>query len=387
MKNKFLYIILLFLVLGGACVSEFNANIPSSDINILVVEGNIVSDSIVDFYFSKSFSLNEEIPPPGYDDVQVNLVIVGNNGYRSQPANYLGSGVHRISVDKLDQDVLYGVEFEYEGDTYQSTLAKPLQSPEIDSISFSQPQEEGEVSIRISTHSTESENQYFLWTYKEDWEIKSHYPVQVFYDAKSKQYYIDNTFPVLYCWKNDIGKEILVASTESLIEHRIVNKVLYKHEASNDRFSELYSVLIKQQAISKAGYEYYLDKRKTNQDMGGLFTPQPSTIEGNITCISNPDKKVIGFVEVSGNITEKRFYISANHISRPRESCGLFSREYFEELGWGSVEIYDLGYRPVGYTLEMGSIMITAYSSRVCTDCTTRGGTKNKPDYWPNNHQ
>ena len=29
---------------------------------------------------------------------------------------------------------------------------------------------------------------------------------------------------------------------------------------------------------------------------------------------------------------------------------------------------------------------ITSWSERRCVDCRVKGGTKEKPDYWPNNH-
>ena len=50
----------LALLLFSSCVEEFNAQLPESDSNLLIVDGNIISDSTCVFTLSRSFSLNEE---------------------------------------------------------------------------------------------------------------------------------------------------------------------------------------------------------------------------------------------------------------------------------------------------------------------------------------
>ena len=62
---------------------------------------------------------------------------------------------------------------------------------------------------------------------------------------------------------------------------------------------------VQQRALSKEGYEYYLNVQQQNEEMGGIFTPQPSEIQGNISCISQPERRTIGYVGVYKNISEK----------------------------------------------------------------------------------
>ena len=52
---------------------------------------------------------------------------------------------------------------------------------------------------------------------------------------------------------------------------------------NEDRFTVLYSIQVQQRALSKEGYEYYLNVQQQNEEMGGIFTPQPSEIQGNIS--------------------------------------------------------------------------------------------------------
>ena len=57
--------------------------------------------------------------------------------------------------------------------------------------------------------------------------------------------------------------------------------------------------------ISRGEYEYYQEKIKLNEEMGGLFIPQPSELPTNITC-NNSDKNVVGYVGVSMNVAKYR---------------------------------------------------------------------------------
>ena len=392
MKFK-IYSLLLLLALMG-CVSEFNANIPLSGTNILVVEGHIVANSTVEFNFSKSFGLDEDYPPEGYDDVSVNLVIVGDDGSRSSYAEYMGSGVHRIDVGALDPNTAYGIEFEYEGNTYRSELSKPLKTPEIDEVTWVQPVKEGEVAIRVSTQGDNSESHsYYLWDYMEDWEITVNYPSAVFFDATTDPpyFYLDLSYPFLYCWKKYNNKDVLVGTTETLKENKVVDKKLFSREA-DDRFSYLYRVIVRQQAISKAAYEYYLDKSKSNTGMGGLFTPQPSKIEGNITCITDNGKNVIGFVEVVNNIVEASMYISSTEVSIPPNYIDCDGQDFSDVTIYPTdmepyLELYSYGFRPSSYVYLGDKPFATLWVKARCTDCTAKGGVKRKPENWPNDHE
>ncbi|NDW11284.1 DUF4249 domain-containing protein [Bacteroides sp. 214] len=388
--KKIIYFIPLFILLMiSSCISEFNASLPESDENILVVEGNIHSDSIISFYFSKSFSLEEDYLPGGYNDVEVKLHVVGDNGYRSEQATYVGNGEHLIYIPPLEESVAYGIEFQYEGDTYQSTLIKPVRTPEIDSISFSQAGAGKEVFITASTHTTRDEAAFFMWSFIEDWEYSARYPTSVFYDFVQGRYVDYGDFIKYYCWKKSKNQSIVVGSTEKLNENRLINKNLYSQDAQNERFSILYSTRVVQQGISKGAYEYYLDLIKSNEGMGGLFTPLPSGIEGNISC-NSASKKVIGYIDVSMNVTHCQRFISANEILRKpiANYCSEIESEEIakrmNEWGLSVEELIISGTHP--YFPEWGQPALF-WTGIECLDCTRKGGTKNKPSFWPNAHE
>ena len=357
MKKINYILIFLFPFLVSNCVSEFNADLPSKDIDMLFVEGNIIANTQSIFYLGKGYSLNESKVPPASLNVKAELFIVGSNGYRNGPATYLESGKYQINVGNLEENESYGIEINYDGNVYVSELLSPLSTPEIESVSWRQPEKEGMVTLHISTHDTSNKTGYYLWNYVEDWEIRTPYETDMFYDPVRGNYYQDGSYAYVYCWKKNVINPILVGSSESLTENRIVNRQLYGKLPRDDRYSLLYSVNVIQQSLTKAAYEYYSNKAKLSEDMGGLFTPQPSEMTGNVECRTNPSKKVMGFVNVLKNVSEKRIYIAAGEITKSLTSISAECEEilaadlpaYLEEAKIDLTELYRMGFRPVGH--------------------------------------
>ncbi|GHV70687.1 hypothetical protein FACS189420_2840 [Bacteroidia bacterium] len=392
MKHSCIHKISLAISLSlllGSCVSEFNADLPDSENNILIVDGAIISDSSVIFQLSKSISVNEIMISPEDIDVRANLSIIGSDESQSKPATYLGAGKYEIKIDPLKEDVSYGIRIEYEGDIYQSALSKPLATPEIEKVSWKQPMENGDVSFHVSTKSNDNEPKYFLWNYEEDWETTAHYYVTIFYNPNTQKFYTTDTAPAYYCWRKNRINKILIGATKAYTENRIVDRQLYQVGATESKFSYLYSVNVIQQAIDKAGYEYYLSKLKMNEEMGGLFTPQPSDWIGNISCVTDPSKKAAGYISVVKNITQKRIFINSGEISKAFISsyCTTELPEEVKELT--DLERYQIGYRPVVEAMGPPEAEPTPESWSIvrCTDCIYNGGTKNKPGFWPNDHK
>ena len=393
MNIKVLYIFLtLTLLTTVSCISEFNANLPSNDVQILFVDGTITANSDMTFYLSKSFSINDINIPPESLNTNAKIFIIGSNGYQSPPAINLGRGTYIIpSIGELDDNVEYGIRIEYEGDAYQSTLSKPLHTPEIDSVSWTQPEKAGEVFFRVSTHDDTGQAHFFIWNYTEDWEITASYYTTAFYNSITNEHYTINPAPHYYCWKNRLSNTFLIGSTESLGENRIINKQLYHHRHDDDRFSLLYSVVVYQKAITKNAFEYYHNKIVINDEMGGLFTPQPSELTGNITCITNPSKKVMGYIEPVKNITQKRIFVQAENILGPRPfNCKIMtSSDVATYLANNEIDYNQFiasGFRPA-LELDIMTGMPLEWSTASCTDCVLNGGSKKKPDFWPNDHE
>ena len=82
MKKKIsigVWICLLGLVISN-CVDKFDAHLPDDNAGLLVVEGNIISDSTVVFYLSRSIALDAEELPQDYNQVNAKLSVMGSDG-------------------------------------------------------------------------------------------------------------------------------------------------------------------------------------------------------------------------------------------------------------------------------------------------------------------
>ncbi|MDL2213870.1 DUF4249 domain-containing protein [Bacteroides sp. OttesenSCG-928-D19] len=382
MKKITIYILLLAYITSG-CVSEFNAKLPDIESDILVVEGSIIGNSTVEFYLSKTFPMNDEVDVKD-NYIEADLVIISDDGYRSPSARYEGFGVHTISIGELKDNVSYGIEIEYEGKIFRSKLAYPIQTPEIEKVDWIQPEQKGDISIRVSTSGTNNEQkEYFYWTYEEDWEVTSYYEATYFYNPVDSTYHKDGSGPYYYCWKKAVNQNILIGSTNYLQDNKLVNHPISILPASNERFTELYRVNIKQRALSEGAYLHYSDKLKYNAEMGGLFTPQPSEFNTNIECITNPSEKVIGYIDVVKNVSVRELYISRKEITVPSissEGCELTT---LIEAKMPDYTMYMIGYVPVEFSPFGG----TTWAKRKCADCRSLQATKNKPPFWPNEHK
>jgi len=393
MNTKTLFGLFIFILLISSCITDYRVAL-SNDKKILFVDGSIIADTIVTFHITQSFPLSVDTVSDNDFVNDAILNIIGSNGYKSAPAINQGKGTYQVSVGKLDDDVEYGIQIAYAGDTYQSALSKPLYTPEIDSVSWVQPEPLGQVSFYISTHDDTDRAKFFLWNYTEDWEItmKDLVLTTLFYIPEKNMLYTDYSMPYYYCWKKHADYKI--ASTESLSEDNVINQLLYQLEPGGDRFAELYCVTVTQKAISQGAYEYYQDRKKLNEEMGGLFTPQPSELAGNIKCVTNPSKKAMGYVETLKNISQKRIFMSLPSsypkliwpywpTQQQEDSCKdihYFNNDLLE-LGWSYRDLYLQGYRPVGVGT---SLVPDEWKLSTCTDCRANGGTKTKPDFWPN---
>ena len=392
MNSKVFFYLFILISIATSCISEFNAKLPSGDKQILIVDGNISENSDAIFYLSKSIPMDITIVPQENLNVNAKLTLIGSNGFESVPATNLGKGKYQLHVGELVDNISYGIRIEYDGDIYESTLSKPIYTPEIDSISWIQPENEGLIFFRVSTHDNSDTPKFFMWNYTETWEITAFYENTLFFDPDKKMYYVDDSMPYFFCWRNYESESYLIGSTESLKENRIVNKQLYSREPGNDQFIVLYSVNVHQKAISKEAYDYYLNKIKLNEEMGGLFTPQPFELTGNISCITNPSKKVMGYIEITKNTTQKRIFVYPNEITRPwlKSFCEKITADsvarFLNEYRITYVDYYWLGNRPMG-EIDILTSLPTEWSRVTCTDCRAIGGSKIKPDYWPNLHQ
>ena len=112
---------LLWITLSN-CIDKFDAKLPDGGIGLLVVEGNIISDSTVIFSLSRTFSLNEESIPGDYNQIVADVSVVGDDGSRIKGVS-MGNGRYQVQIGTLNRQVRYGVEI-----VEQETAEKDMES-------------------------------------------------------------------------------------------------------------------------------------------------------------------------------------------------------------------------------------------------------------------
>jgi len=162
----------------------------------------------------------------------------------------------------------------------------------------------------------------------------------------------------------------------------IYEKKLLTIDPVDDKISYLYSILVKQWAVSKAGYSYLNNLQNNIDEAGSIFAPQPSELKGNIECITSPEEVVIGYVDVA-TVTEKRLYITEKEVrdsGRRSWACMLKEAE-----GKGATRDTMMKYGLVILNAS-ADLKLASLTEQRCVDCRLKGN-KRKPYFWPNNHQ
>ncbi len=277
------------------------------------------------------------------------------------------------------------------GKEYVSTYSSVRTTPPIDSISWTK-QADG-VQIYANTHDPSGKSRYYQYSYEETWEFRSDYMSTLKLGFKSNgSKFVAYSDSVRFshdtlkyrCWQKNIASKIVTATSEQLSEDIIALKPLVYIEPGSWKFDQLYTILVKQRAVSREGHMFLEQVRKNTEQLGSIFDAQPSDNTGNIRCITNAEELAVGFIEVTQE-REQRIWISKNQV--PGWSwdrfCGPEIRVKNEN------DTLDAFIASGAYTLTnvadatpTGAILYAYAAKPTCVDCRLLGSSV-KPAFWP----
>ena len=396
MKNRFVkHLILLFCLttIALSCVDEYT--IPEETAieyeTEIVIEGRILAgeESVIHLSYTTPINSEEETT----DILNAQVYVIGQNGYRSEAAEFdIEDDCYVIDTRTLENNTLYAVEVTVDGDTYQSDFQSLLTSPEIDEVTWRE--NESSVSIYVTTLAEQTDSRHFMWSFEEDWEIHAEVDMRGNYDLipiYKKEHYPDLTKtrnPYLYCWMHDVSRHILLHSSANLSENQVKNVKLHEIGIEDIRISYIYSILVKQWSLSDDAYRYFSTMKQYTEIDDGLFAPILSDFQGNIRCISNPDKRAHGYV-LASNVTTKRIFIYEEDFKHMRS---LYSEpfclaKYDKDQPWG-LDPVEEWLSPWVIMRNIRTQLDEVLYTWSCVDCRhTVGATKKRPDFWPNDHE
>ena len=379
-------IFFLSLVITIGCREIYNAPISSPDTGYLVVEGFINSTGLTTIKLSRTTKLSDgdtivfeygaTVTIEG-DNNDISLLMEKENGtYVSDELNLIPSEKYMLHIKTSD-----GKEYISDPTPYRLT-------PAIDSITWKR---ENGLQIYVNTHDAQNNTWYYKWEYEETWEYHSAYPTSLKY-----RYEYPSPAPVeavwrnalhipdsslFRCWKSEISTNILIGSSEKLSSD-VIYFPLYTIPPASEQLSVLYSVNLKQFAISRENY-YFLQKMKKNtEQLGSIFDAQPTELKGNIHCTTDSNEIVIGYIDVSQE-QSKRIFISNAEVPDWNYNPGCKER-IIENIPDSIFRKWQglFPTTPVGVSV-MGGIETFGITEERCIDCTLGGRTNVKPNFWP----
>lgn len=387
MKNKTGYAVLL-LVMLQACKEKYDLPFKSPPTGYLVVEGVInTGPGSTNIQLSRTTSLSDSSTYLHIETGASVLVEGSDNSvfplFEKVPGNY--------SADQLilNNALQYRLRIKtIGGKEYLSDFVQPKTTPPIDSLNWKR--ESDGVRIYVNTHDPQNQIKYYKWEFLETWEFHANYIPNIEYNITQSpggttitvgyKNIIDES---LYkCWQSSGSTSLLTGSTAKLSQDVIFENPLTLIPNASWKLGVLYSINVKQYAISKNNYDFLEKMKKNTESVGSIFDPQPSELKGNIHCISNPLEPVIGYVDASSAET-MRLFISNNQV--PDWGYNKICDQYeFKNVPDSVKFAYSQGFIPT-MPSRMGVPGIPyffAVYDRSCADCTVLG-TNNKPVYWP----
>lgn len=387
MKKRFAILIMAVAALAS-CIYDFDPQIEGEG-GFLVIEGDIHIGAMTDVRLSRSVELSYEANsrPAGLATVKVE-----SEDGRVIPGSLTGEeGRYQIDTRDASADSRYRLVVEVDGSTYASEWQEPLQAAKIDSVSFFEDYERSRLSIKVSSNGSTG-NRYYRWTCGQTWQYTADYYADYYYQrgidwTRDTIVKYPNGENVYNCWSTGSVGDIMIASTTEQSENRLVDHEIFRIDRSDKRISYLYCADVVQAAISEEAYRYWTTLQKNSTDVGGLFSGEPFEMRGNIVNVDNPDELVLGYISVSRTETVRCFYnnISKHFYFRKRTYTSEVPT-ILEQRTWRSAvskwavytEAYDEAsgepYNPPQYW----------WLPKEYVDCRCQGGTKSKPQWWPN---
>jgi hypothetical protein len=388
--KRLIYIIFL-LTLVYSCRKPYNPPAIASPNSYLVVEGVIVNGSgPTTIKLSRTVKIaasNANNPVSG-----ATVTVQGDQNV-SYPLQETTPGTYVSATLTLDNTHNYRISINTGSEQYLSAYVPVLNSPPIDSVGYTITS--NSLNIYANTHDPTNTVKYYRWDYMETWIYHSIYA----------SFFVSNGDTVLIrtpaqevntCWPSDTASTIILNSTARLSKSVIVGNPITSIASTSQKLADEYSILVREYALTADAYTFWQNMKQNSEELGSIFDPLPSQINGNIHSVSNPNEPVIGYVS-AGAVTSKRIFIYTQQLpdwipTTNIQQCSLDTFLYaYNDHGTIINQVneyinYDKGAIdpsiPVGpITTPGGVILGFSASTPACVDCTLYG-TNVQPSFW-----
>ena len=402
--NRFAALAALLLC-AASCIYPFEARIRDNGEWPLVVEGDILigDKTIVSLSHVRPFNAFEHnlqaFSAFGYIEGEDGSRIESDDRFslddaawspsaRSEAVLYFDTRTispgqrYRLHFTTLDQN---GQAL----NSYESDWLEPCPAPTIEALTYSHHPEYDEMWVGLSMHCNGSH--YFRWRFEEAWEYHSDIVTRYYYNPDERQVMeLKPEEPTMYyCWGEAKSTQIQIFSTATQTEDRFEELAFHRISLTDKRIQYLYRITVHLAAISEDTYNYWNNIKRGSEEQGSIFSPTPSEMASNVHCVSDPSAQVVGYLNLSNQVTsilyyedwENHFYTGRSHVRHD----GLVKANDRDSMDfWYSNGL--LPYEPIGY-IDPLTPMYYMWTMAPCIDCRLGGGSKNKPKDWPTDHE
>jgi len=389
------------LIIGFLFLSEYGCKQPyilpdsSSNNNSLVVEGVINTGSgPTTIKLSRTIKLTDTVNTVPELNAKVTIESDASPGgtpvltlVNSTPGRYTTTATGLSAANNYRLRIVTSA-----GKTYLSDFVPVKNSPPIDSLGF-EVAADG-VHIYSDAHDPTNNTRYYRWDYTETWIIHSAY--QSYFEVVTyPKDTIINRPPqdeIYTCWQSDTSSTIILNSSAKLSQDVIAHNPVAFAASTSEKIGLEYSITVTQYALTSDAFNFWQNLKLNTEQLGSIFDAQPSQLQGNIHCISNPSEPVRGYVS-AGATSQKILFIGASSlpqywyrtISLPYTHVCLEDSVYYVNPKTGANDVLQF-YHGIGVPLEaivnpLEQILGYSSSSPFCVDCRFRG-TNIRPPFW-----
>lgn len=107
------------------------------------------------------------------------------------------------------------------------------------------------------------------------------------------------------CWAYNSSSSANILEDTYINGKKIINRLAFYSPITKDVPLALHYIEVRQEAISKEAYSYWLQYQEQRTRTGSIFDPLPSTIVGNMVNVNDSKESALGFFNVA-SISTKR---------------------------------------------------------------------------------
>ena len=381
----------LFLLLLTGCIYPFSVEKGDAEFSDIVVSGDILIGEQSRIKLEYVYPVGT-FPTEMLKDFPEGTLTIENDGGATWKGKYQSKGLYTFETADAPASGRYRLHILSGGAEYASDWMGVKQSPSIHKLRADC---DGNY-VHISMDLDGADSLWnFRWDYDQTWEYHAdYYPDLMFIpglperDRENPQKIYRLPTPeedYYYCWTSAPSVEPGLASAEGQSINSVKNARVLSISCTDMRISTLYCIDVTASGISAGGRAYLQHMHDISNETGSLFSPTPSEMTGNIRCISDPTLQAIGYIDAVCRTTARLFigpeyyhmaYDPAQWLFYPEpDEDGMYNFDHF--FGYASpVSCPDT---PTKTNVKWGP--------KRCVDCRELKGSKDKPDWWPNDHK